>query len=131
MDRHVRVARDIGHLHTAQAGFVDVAMDPSSPDVLYASSYERVRGPYFLRSGGPGSALWKSTDAGRTWTKIEGGGFPETMKGRINVAIARSTPSTVYALIEADSMRGATHALRAPASDSAGEKPKAAAKASR
>ncbi len=111
-----------------KAGFVDVAMDPSNPDVIWASSYERARGPYFLKSGGPGSALWKSTDAGATWAKVEGGGFPETMKGRIGIAISRSTPSTVYALVEADSLRGATHALRAPASDSAGEKPKAAIK---
>jgi len=50
------------------------------------------------------------------------------MKGRINVAISRSNPSMVYALVEADSMRGATHALHAPSSDSAGEKTKAAVK---
>src|SRR5256885_10386387 len=43
-----------------KAGFIDVAMDPRNPNVLYASSYERIRGPYFLRSGGPGSALWKT-----------------------------------------------------------------------
>jgi Sortilin, neurotensin receptor 3, len=108
-----------------KAGFVDVAMDPSNPDVLYASSYERSRGPYFLKSGGIGSALWKSGDAGKTWAKVDGGGFPETQKGRISVAISRSNPGTVYALVEADSVRGATHALRAPSSDSAGEKPKA------
>ena len=39
-----------------KAGFVDVQLDPSNPDIVWASSYERVRGPYFLQSGGPGSA---------------------------------------------------------------------------
>ena len=48
-----------------KAGFVDLAMDPSDRNVLWASSWERLRGPYFLQSGGPGSGLWKSTDAGR------------------------------------------------------------------
>jgi photosystem II stability/assembly factor-like uncharacterized protein len=65
-----------------KAGFVDIAMDPTDPNVLFASSWQRVRGPYFLNSGGPGSALWKTTDGGDTWTEIKGGGFPETMKGR-------------------------------------------------
>jgi photosystem II stability/assembly factor-like uncharacterized protein len=85
-----------------KAGFVDVAMDPSNPNTLYASSWERVRGPYFLQSGGPGSALWKTTDAGATWTEIKGNGFPETMKGRIGIAIAASNPQIVYAMVEAD-----------------------------
>src|SRR5690606_38337803 len=73
-----------------RTGFVDVAMDPSNPDVLYAASWERQRGPYFLQSGGPGSGLWKTTNAGRTWTEIRGNGFPETNKGRIGIAIAAS-----------------------------------------
>lgn len=89
-----------------KAGFVDVAMDPRNPNVLYASSWERVRGPYFLNSGGPGSALWKTTDAGKTWTKISGGGFPTTMLGRVGIAIAPSNPDVVYALVEADSAKG-------------------------
>lgn len=89
-----------------RAGFVDVALDPSNPDVVWASSYERVRGPYFLRSGGPGSALWKSTDAGRTWTEVQGGGFPATTKGRISIAIAQSNPRVMYTMVEADSGRG-------------------------
>ena len=85
-----------------RAGFIDVAMDPSDPNTLYASSWERLRGPYFLQSGGPGSALWKTTDGGRTWTEIKGGGFPTTMKGRIGLAIAASNPKVVYATVEAD-----------------------------
>ncbi len=89
-----------------KAGFVDLAMDPSNPNILFASSWERVRGPYFLKSGGPGSALWKTTDGGATWTEVKGGGFPETMKGRIGIAIAPSNPQVVYALVEADTAKG-------------------------
>lgn len=89
-----------------KAGFIDVAMDPSDPNTLYASSYERVRGPYFLQSGGPGSALWKTTDGGKTWKEIRGSGFPTTMLGRINIAISVSNPKIVYAMVEADSVRG-------------------------
>ena len=91
-----------------KAGVVDVALDPSNPDVVWAASYERVRGPYFLKSGGPGSALWKSTDAGKTWSEVKGGGFPETMKGRISVAIAASNPRVMYSMVEADSVPGDT-----------------------
>ncbi len=84
-----------------KAGFVDVALDPANPDVVFASSWQRVRGPYFLNSGGPGGALWKSTDAGATWAEVKGGGFPEGMKGRIGIAIAPSDRDVVYALVEA------------------------------
>jgi hypothetical protein len=84
-----------------KAGFVDVAMDPRNPDVLYAASWERLRTPYSLKSGGPGSALWKTTDAGKTWTEIKGGGYAEGVKGRIGLAIALSNPDVVYALTEA------------------------------
>jgi hypothetical protein len=62
-----------------------------------------VRGPYFLKSGGPGSALWKSADAGRTWTRVQGGGLPTTTLGRISIAIAPSQPKTMYLMVEADS----------------------------
>src|SRR5712692_2083209 len=84
------------------AGFIDIAMEPTNPEVLFAASWQRVRGPYFLNSGGPGSALWKTTDGGKTWTEVRGGGLPETMKGRIGLAIAASDPKVVYALVEAD-----------------------------
>lgn len=98
-----------------RAGFVDVQLDPSNPDVVWASSYERVRGPYFFTSGGPGSALWKSTDAGRTWREIVGGGFPATMKGRISLDISRSNPRVMYAMVEADTVHtGSRDTTRTP-----------------
>jgi hypothetical protein len=87
-----------------KAGFVDLAMDAKDHNTLYASSWERVRGPYFLKSGGPGSGLWKSTDAGATWKEIRGGGFPGTTKGRIGIALSPSSPQVVYAWVEADTL---------------------------
>jgi Sortilin, neurotensin receptor 3, len=87
-----------------KAGFVDIAMDPKDHNTLFASSWERVRGPYFLKSGGPGSGLWKTADAGATWTEVKGGGFPATPKGRIGIAIAPSDSKMIYALVEADTL---------------------------
>lgn len=84
-----------------KAGFVDIVMDPTNPDVLLAASWQRVRGPYFLYSGGPGSALWKTSNGGATWHEVKGGGFPDTNKGRIGLAIAPSNRNVVYALVEA------------------------------
>jgi hypothetical protein len=85
-----------------KAGFVDVAIHPRNPDILYASSWERERGPYYLQSGGPGSALWKSTDGGENWQKVEGGGLPEGELGRIGIAFARSDPQVMYLMVEAE-----------------------------
>ena len=84
-----------------KTGFVDVALDPRNPDVIWAASYERFRTPYSLFSGGAGSGLWKSTDAGKTWTEVKGNGFPEGPKGRIGLAISLSSPDVMYALTEA------------------------------
>lgn len=84
-----------------RAGFVDVVMDPRDPDRLFAASWERERGPYYLQSGGPGSALWKTEDGGDTWTEVSGNGFPTAEKGRIGLAIAPSSPRTMYAMVEA------------------------------
>ena len=87
-----------------KTGAIDVVLDPSNPDVVYASFWERYRTPYSLNSGGVGSGLFKSTDGGNTWTEIKGSGYPEGPKGRIGLAVAHSNPQIVYALTEAASM---------------------------
>ena len=56
----------------AKTGFVDVKIDPSNPNNLFAAAWQRIRGPYFLRSGGPGSGLWHSTDGGEHLGRGEG-----------------------------------------------------------
>ena len=92
-------------------GFVDVAINPRNPNILFAASYHRLRQPYYLQSGGRGSALWTSTDGGETWTEVKGGGFPETMKGRISIAISASNPDVMYTMVEAEPAAGSTERL--------------------
>lgn len=76
-------------------GVNEVVMDPRNPDILYASSYQRRRHVWTLIDGGPESAIYRSTDAGATWTKT-GKGLPSEDLGRIGLAVSRScrTPST-------------------------------------
>src|SRR6202158_389679 len=83
-------------------GVSDVAMDPESPDTLYAAAYERRRTPYGFNGGGPDSAIYKTTDGGATWKKLtkglpyENGG--ET--GRIGLDIYRKDSNIVYAIVQ-------------------------------
>ena len=84
---------------SADAGVVDIAMDPRNADVLYAASYERRRRAWDFREGGPGSRVHKSTDGGATWTEL-GGGLPKGELGRIGIAIAQANPDVIYASIE-------------------------------
>ncbi|MBP6184064.1 MAG: hypothetical protein KA479_03930 [Saprospiraceae bacterium] len=84
-----------------RTGAADLTMDPRNPDVLYASMWEHRREPDFFISGGPGSALYKTTDGGKNWQKLEGNGLPPRPYGRIAVEVAPSAPDTVYATIEA------------------------------
>ena len=85
--------------HGKNIGVFDVAMSPQDPNVLYAATYDKVRKPYTFNLGGPGGGVYKTTDAGRTWTKL-GGGLPTGMLGKIGVAIAAKNPNIVYAIIE-------------------------------
>ncbi len=80
-------------------GVCDIAMDPRNPRVLYAASYDKERKPWTFNLGGPGSAIYKTTDAGATWTKLTGG-LPGGMLGRIGIDVAAADPNIVYANIE-------------------------------
>ncbi len=83
-------------------GVSDIAMDPESPDTLYAAAYERRRTPYGFNGGGADSAIYKTTDGGATWKKLtkglpyENGGDT----GRIGLDIYRKDPNIVYALVQ-------------------------------
>jgi photosystem II stability/assembly factor-like uncharacterized protein len=84
-----------------QSGVSDIAMDPSDPNVLYAGIWHLVRRPWTLTSGSAtDDGLFKSTDGGKTWTRLSGHGLPSGAIGRIGLAVAPSKPSRVYALIE-------------------------------
>jgi photosystem II stability/assembly factor-like uncharacterized protein len=81
------------------AGAVDLAIDPVDPRRVFATTWQRIRFPSERIYGGPGSGVWRSTDGGTTWTRLAGGlPTPESEPGRIGVAIAPSSPSTVYAI---------------------------------
>ena len=86
-------------------GVNDIAMDPSNPDILYASAYQRRRHVFTLIDGGPESAIYKSTDAGATWNKISSG-LPSVDMGRIGLAISPADPNVVYAAVEAADGKG-------------------------
>jgi photosystem II stability/assembly factor-like uncharacterized protein len=93
----------------ADTGFTDVAIDPSNPRILYAASFQRRRTWWGYNGGGPNCALWKSTDAGENWTKLEGPGWPKSKEGiygRIAISIFRAKPTTVYAQVEINASAG-------------------------
>ncbi len=80
-------------------GATDLVMDPANDKVLYAATYQRRRSSWGFNGGGAGSAIHKSTDAGRTWTKLTRG-IPSDPLGRIGLDIFRKNPNILYARIE-------------------------------
>jgi photosystem II stability/assembly factor-like uncharacterized protein len=84
-----------------KTGAAELSMDMTNPRILYAAMWEHGRLPWKVISGGPGSGLYKSTDSGETWEKLKDG-LPEEM-GKMSIAVSRSNPEKVYALIESDS----------------------------
>jgi photosystem II stability/assembly factor-like uncharacterized protein len=84
-----------------KTGAAELSMDMNNTRVLYAAMWEHGRLPWKVISGGPGSGLYKSTDRGETWERLKDG-LPEEM-GKMSIAVSRSNPEKVYALIESDS----------------------------
>ncbi|MCB0686775.1 MAG: glycosyl hydrolase, partial [Saprospiraceae bacterium] len=82
-------------------GCSELAMDANNPRILYATMWEHGRLPWKVISGGPGSGVYKSEDAGETWTKIEKG-LPKEL-GKMAIAVSPANSAKVYAVIESDS----------------------------
>ena len=80
-------------------GFADLVMDPSDSLILYAAAWDYQRYPYYFYSGGQGSGIYKTEDAGETWKRLVRD-LPEGIIGRIGLDVSRSSPNVVYALIE-------------------------------
>ena len=81
-------------------GVSSLSLDMTNPRILYAATWQHRRYPWKVESGGPGCAIWKSTDSGETWNKIVEG-LPKEM-GKMGVAVSRANPNRVYAIIEAE-----------------------------
>ncbi len=82
------------------SGCSSLSMDMTNPRILYAAMWDHRRLPWQIVSGGPGSGLYKSTDSGETWHKIQEG-LPKEL-GKIGVSVSRANPDKVYAIVESD-----------------------------
>jgi photosystem II stability/assembly factor-like uncharacterized protein len=88
-------------------GFIDVVMHPTDPNTLIAASYQRRRQPWGFNGGGPNSGIWKTTDGGKSWSRLMGSGLPTNpIIGRIGLNYSRSNPNIVYAQIEVGASGG-------------------------
>lgn len=86
-------------------GINEIHLDPRNPDVLYATAHQRRRRQWTYLGGGPESGIYKSIDAGSTWTKINKG-LPIVDKGRIGMAISPANPEVIYVIVEAQNGKG-------------------------
>lgn len=84
----------------SKTGAIDVVFDPNNSSTLFASLWEVYRTPWSLNSGGPGSGLYRSSDGGTTWTRLEGHGLPSGIMGRIGISVSGADSNKVYAMVE-------------------------------
>ncbi len=90
-----------------KTGGVDLSIDPKNPNVIFASLWEANRSPWGMSSGGPGSGLFKSTDAGDSWTEItKNPGLPSGLWGKVGVSVSPVDGNRVYTLVENEAAGG-------------------------
>jgi photosystem II stability/assembly factor-like uncharacterized protein len=82
-----------------RAGVVDLDMDPSDPNTLYACAWDRLRWAYLFQSGGMESGIFKTTDAGKTWHQLKNG-LPSGQLGRSAISIYAKDPHILLATVE-------------------------------
>ena len=114
-ERGIFVTRDGGATweHTLDPGLpdtgaIDLVVDPADPNTLYAATWTRSRRAWDFREAGPGSAIYRSTDAGASWSRVtvEGSGFPTGADvGRIGLAVSAAAPGVVWATVDNQSRR--------------------------
>jgi photosystem II stability/assembly factor-like uncharacterized protein len=87
--------------HSDSAGAVDLIIDPTNPDILYAAMWQVYRKAWKMWGGGPYSGLFKSTDGGDSWTELTNNpGMPPRPIGKIGVAVSPAAPNRVWAMVE-------------------------------
>ncbi|MEN8928333.1 MAG: glycosyl hydrolase, partial [Flavobacteriales bacterium] len=89
-------------------GATDLVIDPTNPSILYAATWQRHRNVAVLMGGGPGTSVYKSTDGGENWNKIDNG-IPKSNKGKIGLAISPMKPNVLYAAVELELKKGAVY----------------------
>ena len=86
-----------------KAGAIDLILDPTNPNIIYAGFWEVYRKPWTLESGGPGGGIFKSSDGGDTWNELtKNPGLPKGMVGKIGIAVSPANPDRVWAIVEAE-----------------------------
>jgi len=92
-------------------GVTDVVMNPLHPDTLYAAAYDMQRFPWSFRTAGPGSGIYKTTNGGKSWQKLENG-LPKGLLGRIGLTIYPKNPNILYATVDNANCEGVPYKTR-------------------